>query len=1000
MTYPFQNPELPLKERVKDLISRLTIDEKAGFIPTRNHEIERLGIPVWHIGAEGAHGFVDREGNNTTFPQTIGLAASWDRNLLRKVGTIASIEARCCYQKNGRKGGLSIWSPTIDLERDPRWGRTEEGYGEDPCLTSELSCAYIHGAQGDDPFYLRVSCGPKHFLANNNEKDRGTCSCSIPPRLLHEYYLVPFKNAVEKGKAVSLMTSYNEVNGIPMMMHPILRDVVKNEWGLDGHIVTDGGDFLATVMFHHYFDTHGQTLAAALKNGADSMTDNPEETINSVREALERGLLNEKELDEHLERILSIRFRFGHFDPPGCCPYDSINKEDLMKDEYREVSLEAVRKSIVLIQNNNNILPIRPNNAGTIAVMGPLSDELHLDWYTGHPTYGISPLEGLKVKYGNKLVYTDCRDIVSFSTDDGRPLVLIDMPLKTENEKNNDTSSKELKPAKKALAPGKHDEKASLFYMEDWGWGVRTFTDVETGLMLEGCYARADIPAPAQAGLPVPATALAKAIASFDDSEISITATAKNNLQWFGFTLFNIISQENGYVILRTHDGRRVAALETGKPVKQYDDPLLTKGELFKMKIERDGIAAASEAARKAEKVIFFVGNDPMINGREEIDRPSLNLPPRQEALINEVADVNKNTVLVLLSGYPYTIGEIAKKVSAIIWMAHGIAETGSGIADIISGAYSPAGRLPLTWYENEKQLPNIMEYDIVKSGTTYQYFKGNVLWSFGHGLSYSNFEYSQLLINKETAGENETVSISFNIKNTGSTDAEEVPQIYVIIIGSNYKRPLKTLKEFDRLFLKAGEEQTVEFILHVNDLKIWENYTAQMWLEDCYCSIMIGASSEEIKLSGGFKVNGEKFQPRKIISPVYAERFDDYENCYLHEKRGSAIAGVFNNKDGGWLCFKAMDFGEGRSRLSAIVCGGKEGSIELHLDAPDGMLAGTLEIPNTGDISFYPLSKDSYRRRSVWGYAEQNLKKITGVHDLYFVLYGKTALWSFEFYV
>jgi beta-glucosidase len=646
------------------------------------------------------------------------------------------------------------------------------------------------------------------------------------------------------------------------------------------------------------------------------------------------------------------------------------------------------------------MFPILPEAVkGTIAVMGPLANELRLDWYTGNPAYSVTPLDGLKAKYGNKVIYTDCRDIVSFTAEDGRPIILIDMPVKTESVKNDDTPAKEAKPVKKALAPGNMGDKPARFYMEDWGWSVSTFTDVETGLMLEGCYAREAIPAPAQAGAPVPPAALAKAAASYDDSEVSITATAKSNLQWFGFTLFNIIPQGNENVIIRTHDGRRVAALETGKPVKQYDNPLLTKGELFKMKIEHEGITAAVEAASKAEQIIFFAGNDPMVNGREEIDRPSLNLPPRQEELINAVTGVNPRTALVIISGYPYTIGETAKKIPAIIWMAHGIAETGNGVADVISGAYSPAGRLPLTWYESEKQLPDIMEYDIVKGGTTYQYFTGKVLWPFGHGLSYSSFEYSELSVDKTRAGENETVSVAFKIKNTGAINAEEVPQMYVNITGSNYKRQIKSLKGFERIMLKAGEEQTVKFELQVNELAIWENYSARMWLETCYCSIMIGTSSENIKLTGGFEVNGEKFTPRKITGAIYAERFDDYENCYLHEKRGSAIAAVFGKQDGSWIKFSSMDFEKGFTRFGVTAQGTTSSRIEVHADSPGGALIGTLEIPNTGDISFYHLVKTSYRRLPVWGRAETSLEKITGVRDIYFVLYGKTALWSFEFY-
>ena len=207
--YPFLNPDLPLKDRIHDLISRLTIEEKAGFIPTRNQAVERLGIAAFNFGAEGAHGFVNREGETTTFPQTIGLASSWDRELLRKIGEITAVEARAVYKSRNCLGGITLWTPTIDMERDPRWGRTEEGYGEDPCLTGELSSAYIRGAQGDDPFFLRAACTPKHFIANNNEKNRCDCSCSVPQRVLREYYLAPFKTAIQKAKAVSVMTSYN-----------------------------------------------------------------------------------------------------------------------------------------------------------------------------------------------------------------------------------------------------------------------------------------------------------------------------------------------------------------------------------------------------------------------------------------------------------------------------------------------------------------------------------------------------------------------------------------------------------------------------------------------------------------------------------------------------------------------------------------------------------------------------------------------------------------------
>ncbi|MDR0302933.1 MAG: glycoside hydrolase family 3 C-terminal domain-containing protein [Treponema sp.] len=970
--YSFQNPDLPLKERIRDIISRLTIEEKAGFIPSRNQAVERLGIAAWAIGAEGAHGFVDREGHNTTFPQTIGLAAGWDRALLQKIGEIAAIEARVYYKTHDRKGGLAIWSPTIDLERDPRWGRTEEGYGEDPFLTSELSSSYIMGAQGDDPFYLRVSCGPKHFFANNNERLRASCSCSIPPRLMHEYYLAPFRNAIQKAKAVSLMTSYNEINGIPMMLHPMLNDIVKNQWGLEGHIVTDGGDFLQTVNSHHYFDTHAETLAAAIKNGADIMTDDPDSVIPAVMDALKRKLLDEAELDKHLERIFAIRFRLGLFDPPGRCPYDIIGEADLMKDEYRDVSREAVRKSAVLLKNEGDFLPMRPDAVkGSIAVIGPLADQLHLDWYSGHPTYMSTPLDGLRELYGNeRVVYTDCRDIVSFTTEDGRPLVLTD---------TGDSAGK-------VLAAGALGEKPASFYMEDWGWGVWTLADVESGLLLETPYYR-----------PQPGT-------EADRSLLVIKASAKNSLIWFNKTLINIIPQEDGLCRLRIYDNRRITYPQGKGLLELRDDTFDGAGELFRMKVERDGLAAAQKAATEAQQVVFIGGNDPMINGREDVDRPGLNLPPRQEKLINLVSDINAGTLLVLISGYPYTLKDIAAKVPAILWMAHGIQETGLGLADVLGGAYSPAGRLPLTWYEDEKQLPSIMEYDIVSNAATYQYFPGKVLFPFGHGLSYSSFAYSELAIDKSAAGENDTVNVSFKLKNTGSVLAEEVPQMYVTVSGSVYRRPLKSLKGFTRLFLKPGEEQTIRFSLPVQELSIWDSHHNQFRVEAGHCTVLIGASSADIRLSGGFEVCGEKLLPRKISGPIYAQVFDDYSNCFLHEKRGSAVSAVFNKSDsssslgGGWIRFASLDFADGFKNCSAIVQGGMDSRIELRLDAPDGALVGTFNVPNTGDISFYAqVDTLSPRRRSVWAFAQTVTEKICGVHDLYFVFYGKTGLWRFE---
>jgi beta-glucosidase len=287
--------------------------------------------------------------------------------------------------------------------------------------------------------------------------------------------------------------------------------------------------------------------------------------------------------------------------------------------------------------------------------------------------------------------------------------------------------------------------------------------------------------------------------------------------------------------------------------------------------------------------------------------------------------------------------------------------------------------------------------------GATYQYFSGKTLFPFGHGLSYSSFPYSDLFIDKNAAGEDETVTVSFKLKNAGSRAAEEVPQMYITFSGSAFRRPLKSLKGFTRLLLEPGGEQVIRFALPVRELAVWETFRGRFCVETGHCAVLIGASSADIRLSGGFEVRGEIPLPRKITGPVYAERFDDYHNCLLHEKRGSAISAVFNKSDGGWIRFAALDFANGNtvgvaSRCSAIVQGVPGSRIEIRLDAPDGALAGTIIVPNTGDISFFHLAIDSPRRRPVWACAETPTETICGVHDLYLVLYGKTGVWRFEF--
>ena len=364
----FRNPKLPLKERVRDLLSRLTVEEKIGLLSTHQLPVERLGIGEWYVGQEVARGYVSRdpEEPSTVFPQPIGLASTFDPNLMEQLGEIAGEEARFYHRKDS-KGHLMLWGPTVDPERDPRWGRTEEGYGEDPFLIGEMTTAYTQGMAGNDPVYRRTIPTLKHFCANNNEKDRILCSSNVTPRTLHEYYYRAFESSIVRGGTGSMMTAYNELSGVPACMNPDLQPLVKDKWGLE-FIVTDGADFSQNVLAHRSHATHAEALAACLKNGNDVMTDADDMVAAAARDALDRGLLTEADIDRAVGNSLSGRFRLGEFDGDSC-PY---NTEPAETDTllHRAVNRVAAMEQMCLL-HNNGILPLHLRPLSLIHISEP-----------------------------------------------------------------------------------------------------------------------------------------------------------------------------------------------------------------------------------------------------------------------------------------------------------------------------------------------------------------------------------------------------------------------------------------------------------------------------------------------------------------------------------------------------------------------------------------------------------------------------------------------------
>ncbi len=409
--YAFLDPDVPVEARIDDLVSRLTLSEKIDCLGT-DPSVPRLGVRgSGHV--EGLHGLAlggpgrwgdDHPVPTTTFPQAIGLAETWDPEVLRRVAEVESVEARYAFQNERyKRGGLVVRAPNADLGRDPRWGRTEECYGEDPYFNGTMAVAFVRGLQGDDPRYWRAASLLKHFLANSHENDRERSSSDFDEALFRDYYSVPFRMAVEEGGARAFMAAYNAYNGIPCMTHPVLAGVTVAEWGQDGIICTDGGAFRLLVSAHRFYPDLFVAAAAAIRAGATQFLD---DFRAAVAGALERNLLSEDELDKAIRPNFRVMIRLGLLDPPERVPYASIGatgEEPWDSDEHRDAVVWATRRSIVLLKNEGALLPFDIGALRSIAVVGPLADRVLVDWYSGTPPYTVSPLAGIRRKVGGRM---------------------------------------------------------------------------------------------------------------------------------------------------------------------------------------------------------------------------------------------------------------------------------------------------------------------------------------------------------------------------------------------------------------------------------------------------------------------------------------------------------------------------------------------------------------------------------------------------------------------
>ena len=920
----FQDPGRTLSDRVTDLLARLSLPEKVALLNQHQAAVPRLGVGPFRTGTEALHG-VAWLGEATVFPQAVGLGSTWDPDLVRRVGAAVGDEVRGLHQKDPAGVGLNVWAPVVNPLRDPRWGRNEEGYAEDPWLTGVLGTAYARGLRGDDPRHLRTAPTLKHFLGYNNETDRHLTSSDLPPRVLHEYELPAFRAPIAAGAAVAVMASYNLVNGRPAHVSPLLADPLRTWTGDDVLVVGDAYAATNLAGEQGYAGDHAAGFAAALRAGIDCFTEDAAATGQHLDEALERGLLTSSDVDTAVRRILAVRFRLGEFDDPG--RYAATTAEVVNCAEHRALARRAARGSVVLLKNDG-VLPLAPDT--TVAVVGPLAGTVPADWYSGTLPYAVTVHAGLAERLGGAAVHTaEGVDRVRLRTAGG--LVLGGAgdggaPLRIGA----------------AIGPG------TGFDLLDWGGGTvtlrcaanRRYVRVrEDGVLVN------DRPEPGG---------------------------------WVVRETFEPVRRRDTTLLRHLASDRYVTTGPDG--ILRADAATEDTATAFTLELAEDGLAAAVALARDADVALVVLGNHPMVAGRETEDRADLALPPRQEALLRAVRAANPRTVLVLTSSYPYAVGWAQEHVPAVLWSAHGGQEHGAALADVLLGATAdgepvePTGRLPQTWYRGADELPDLLDYDVIGSDATYLYFRGTPLYPFGHGLGYTRFEHRDLRLSSAEAAPGDEVTVSVEVVNTGDRPGTEVVQFYTRQRRSRDKQPLRQLRGFRRVHLGPGERATVTLGVPVDDLAFFDVVQGRFVVEAARHTVAVARSCTDLTATTVLTVRGQILPDRQAAGRLRAADRDGEYGTALTEGPGRTDA-VLAVRDGAWLAFDRVDFGPGGHRITAATAAADPGArIEVRLDEPlSGPVAAVLDVPASAG-------------RRAWTEVAAPLTGATGRRDLYLV--------------
>jgi len=820
----YKDPKAPMDARVDDLISRMTLEEKVSQLTSDSPAIDRLAVPAYNWWNEALHG-VGRAGRATVFPQAIGIAATWDTNLMSRIASTISDEARAKnneYVKRGKRNiyqGLTFWTPNMNLFRDPRWGRGMETYGEDPYLTGRMAVSFIKGMQGDDPTYFKTIATAKHFAVHSGpEPSRHTFDAVVSEQDLRATYLPHFEAAIKEGGAYSVMCAYNSVAGQPACANTrLLSDILRNEWNFKGYVVSDCGAIGDIYLNHKFVPTAEQGVTKAIQAGSDL---NCGVEYTNVVAAVKAGLLKESEINVSLHRLLLARFKLGMFDPPAMVKYTKIPLSENDNKAHRDLAVETARKSIVLLKNQNNVLPLS-RDLKTIAVIGPNADDAKtlLGNYNGIPSAPVTPLAGIKSKVpGTKVVYARGSDVaLNMPYFEVIPSSALPGGMKGEyfNSANFDgiahRPAELTYPSSGKLVGNIPDNPKPVMTRVDpnvdfYWWDSSPSSqlqDDDFGVRWAGF-----LEAPASGTYQLGAIGLNAYELYVDGKQIVKSSSIHgSNYQYAAVTL----EAGKRYPIrLDYHEFVGDAGIQL-----VWSRPPETRANAEK---------EALDAARSSDVVVMVLGLTPRLEGEEMKvpvegfeggDRVMLGIPQIQEDLLKKVVALGKPTVLVLLNGSAVAVNWAKDNVPAIIDAWYPGQAGGTAIADVLFGDYNPAGRLPVTFYKSADQIPPFTDYAMKEK--TYRFFTGEPLFQFGYGLSYTTYIYGNMVVPKQVKI-GDSMKLSVDVTNAGSRDGEEVVQLYVKGRGTPGE-PIRSLEGFQRIALKKNQMKTVEFTLKPEQL-------------------------------------------------------------------------------------------------------------------------------------------------------------------------------------